>query len=274
MFRARLKSPHKLPSWSPRRKYVAVKVQRFDSEAHAASDDAAWEAEAHRRAGVHPHVLPLYAAFRHGNRRFLVTELAAGDVRDALYAWPHGMPPAAALQLTLQVALAVQHMHGQGLAHSDIKPDNLLLAADFDPAGPICVKVADFGLAVQVGDDCLARPGGTLDYQPPEGLRDEWLDPYKADVHAVGVLLYELLTGGRPYVVRAGAENDRAEHLRSRAVPPSFSHRAWREVGGEVMWLVMGCLADDWGARPSAGELVDVLEAAVYRQNDIVFAME
>ena len=274
VFCAELTKPHKLPPWTTRPTLVAVKVQKFKTKSHADSEEAAWEAEAHRRAGAHPHILPLFAAFRHGRRRFLVTELAAGDVRDEIEVWHRGLPPPAALQIGLQVALAVHHLHGQGLAHCDLKPDNVLLAAELDPDVAICAKVADFGLAVQASDECLARIGGTLDYQPPEGLRGEWLDPREADVHAFGVLLYELLTGSRPYAVRRGDEDDRDAHLRSRAAAPSFSHRAWREVGDEVTWLVKGCLAEDWAERPSAGAVVEVLEAAVYGRDDLLCTME
>src|SRR5262249_55037508 len=108
-------------------------------------------------------------------------------------------PPRDAATLVETVARAVHSAHCRGIVHRDIKPANVLLAADGTP------KVTDFGLAKRLDSaERLTRPGvvvGTPSYMAPEQVQDHAADigPW-TDTYALGVLLYEMLTGRVPFV--------------------------------------------------------------------------
>jgi len=116
------------------------------------------------------------------------------------------------LRIFLEICEAVQHAHRNLIVHRDLKPSNILV----DDGGR--VKLLDFGIAKLLGDSESALAGRaqtvvralTLDYAAPEQLRSESVST-SADVYALGVLLYELLTGTRPYRMGlAGGELERA----------------------------------------------------------------
>ena len=230
-------------------------------------------------------MLTLRAAFRDGTASVLATDLAGGgDLRNAMAAWPAGIPPPLALDLALQVATAVEHMHGRGVAHCDLKPENVLLSRPLSSAGgsaATVAQVADFGMAACFDPDVhgfqpVFVDGGTLDYMGIEGLRGDGHDPRAADAHALGVLLCELLCGHRPYLVADDEAGCPDAHRQARASRPDLSHRVWRDVDDEVLRLVKALLCAEWWERPSAREAVMVLEEAVCRSRDmdLLCAME
>ncbi len=99
------------------------------------------------------------------------------------------------IRLGIQVAQGLDHCHRNGVSHGDIKPDNLL----WTPQGE--VKIIDFNVSVKDGDD-LAREGGTLKYVPPEtdrSIPSTSQERYERDVYALGVTLYEAVTGIYPW---------------------------------------------------------------------------
>ena len=128
------------------------------------------------------------------------------------YAAERGLGVEARLELFRQVCDAVQYAHGRLIVHRDLKPSNVLVADT--PDGPR-VSLLDFGIARALDADALTEPGGTAPLTPayaaPEQLRGEPAST-STDVYALGVLLYELLTGRRPYRVasRARAAVERA----------------------------------------------------------------
>ena len=132
-----------------------------------------------------------------GGTLYLVMELVPGHtLRDVIRA-EAPMPPARALALLEPVVSALAAAHRAGVIHRDIKPENVLIADDGR------VKVADFGLAKAVTTDTrhTATGGvliGTVSYLAPELVVDGTSDA-RADVYAVGVVLYELLTGSKPH---------------------------------------------------------------------------
>jgi serine/threonine-protein kinase len=111
------------------------------------------------------------------------------------------LPPEEALQVALQVARGLGAAHARGIVHRDVKPGNIMLVADGS------VRLLDFGIA-KMSDVTLTAPGatpGTLSYMSPEQARGEHVGP-AADLWSLGVVLYEMLAGIRPF--RGG--NDRA----------------------------------------------------------------
>lgn len=133
----------------------------------------------------------------HGDRPYLVLELVTGrTLRDVVR--EAAVSPGQAARIVADTADVLAAAHQQGVLHRDIKPDNVML----EPDGS--VRVLDFGIARAIADDApLTRTGeivGTPEYMAPEQLLDgpEATDA-RTDVHGLGVLLYELLTGKSPY---------------------------------------------------------------------------
>ena len=148
---------------------------------------------------------------------YLVMEHVPGrNLRDLLRE-RGALPPARALELLEPVLVALAAAHAAGLVHRDIKPENVLLADDGR------VKVADFGLARAVeASNLTATTGlliGTPAYLAPEQVENGRADA-RSDVYAVGVLLWEALTGEQPYTGETPL-SVALQHLRSQIPPPS-----------------------------------------------------
>jgi DNA-binding SARP family transcriptional activator/energy-coupling factor transporter ATP-binding protein EcfA2 len=177
------------------RREVAVKVIR-----RKYADDPEFirrfEAEAQVIARLeHPYIVPLYDYWREPDGAYLVMRLLrGGSLLASLESGPWDLEPAVKMVDQITSALAVAHR--QGVIHRDIKPANILL----DEAGN--AYLSDFGIAKQmVGDLQLTAAGaimGTPDYISPEQLRDEAVGP-PSDVYSLGAVLYETLTGERPF---------------------------------------------------------------------------
>lgn len=176
---------------------VAVKVMHpglGDDEEFAAR--FVREARAAARLS-HPHVVAVHDQGDDDGTVFLVMELVQGHTLHEVIAKEAPMAPARALELLEPVLSALASAHRAGLVHRDVKPANVLIADDGR------VKVADFGLAKAVSADTqhTATQGvliGTVSYLAPELVVEGRADT-RADVYAVGVLLYELLTGVKPH---------------------------------------------------------------------------
>jgi hypothetical protein len=142
--------------------------------------------------------------------RYLVSEAVLGRGLDAALAYG-GVHPHAAGVWAAQILTALEEAHGRGVLHRDVKPENVLLApAPDDPAGEVA-RLTDFGLA-KILDGALegsialrTAQGvvmGTPEYMAPEQWRGSDLDA-RADLYAVGALLYEMLTGSPPFTADA-----------------------------------------------------------------------
>ncbi len=165
---------------------------------HLASDPGVrerFEAEARAAAGLnHPNVVAVYDSGEHEGVPFLVMELLPGrTLADEVAEGPLGAARATTIAIEVLAALAVSH--AAGVLHRDIKPANVLLAADGT------AKVGDFGIAKSTEGLDLTMTGtiiGTAAYLAPERLAGEAATP-AADFYAVGVLLYEALSGRKPF---------------------------------------------------------------------------
>lgn len=151
------------------------------------------EAQAAARLS-HPGIVTLFGFEESGSERFLVQELIEGQsLRDRLTRGPLGTVEAWRLARELSAALA--HAHAHGVLHRDLKPENVLVSAD-----GTC-KIADFGIAHIEGQKTVALAGeavGTLGYMAPERLSGHAGDA-RSDLFSLGVVLYEAITGRRPF---------------------------------------------------------------------------
>lgn len=169
---------------------LAVKLPR------AALVDAAavrQEAGLWVKVGGHPNVIPIFEATVYDGQVVIVSEYAAdGSLADWLKA--HGgkaASPTAAARSALGVLAGLGHLHRLGVVHRDIKPANVLLQNGVP-------RLADFGISRAVHAGAVSgRPAGTPAYMAPEAF--DGVRSVQTDVWAVGVMLYQLLTGGLPF---------------------------------------------------------------------------
>ena len=151
-------------------------------------------AEAQRLAQLqHPGIVVIHDIGRDRNRCFIVTEFLEGHVLDVL---PDGRPPhwRKSVRIVSHLADALGHAHSRGIMHRDIKPSNIMMTIDGR-----CVLL-DFGLAVNDLEANRGEIAGTPNYMSPEQIRGEsHLIDGRTDIFAMGVILYELLTGRQPF---------------------------------------------------------------------------
>jgi len=180
---------------------------------------------------------------------YLVMELVTGGSLETRIAGGP-MPFDEVRRIGAAIADALQNAHQNDIVHRDLKPGNVVLT----PAGQ--PKILDFGIATLLGDagSKLTRTGtilGSLPYMSPEQLTGD-ADSPGTDIYALGVLLFEMLTGRRPFV------KERAEALMfeifGSAPPPVQSLRA--DVPDDLARLVMACLSKEPSARPDSAAAV------------------
>jgi len=221
-------------------------VRRFRAEAEAAAQLR------------HPNIVIVHEIGEHAGRFFLAMEYVEGGTLGDL-AGRKPMPARPAASLLEAVARAVDHAHAAGVIHRDIKPSNILLqrhgaATDGTP------KVADFGLAHRVDEDSgLTRTHdllGTPGYMAPELVVNAGSASPQSDVYAIGVVLYELLTGRPPFI--GGTPLDTLLKARdSEPVPP---RRLQQDVPTDLQTVCLKCLEKGPQRRyVTAGELGDDL---------------
>lgn len=184
---------------------VALKVLPMEMAADP-SGLARFRREAETVAGLnHPNIVTIFSVEEDAEVRFLTMELIDGQSLDRLIAGG-GLPLERIIEIGSAVADALTAAHEKGIVHRDLKPGNVMVTENGQ------VKVLDFGLAKQtnqgaVTDDDethemgLTRDGfliGTVPYMSPEQLRGEELD-HRSDLFSLGILLYELATGQRPF---------------------------------------------------------------------------
>jgi tetratricopeptide (TPR) repeat protein/predicted Ser/Thr protein kinase len=216
----------------------------------------------------HPNICSVYEVNEEENRSFIVMQYVAGKTL-ANVIKDKRMEISDALDLSIQIVEALAEAHSRGIVHRDIKPGNIMITERGQ------VKVLDFGLAKVVGttpvepreakrESLLSRPGeraGTPPYMSPEQVKGTAVDA-RCDLFAVGVILYECLTGGRLFCGRTDNEI-LSEVIQFDPPPPSKLNS---KVTPELDSIILKALAKDADARhQTAEELLADLRALHYQ---------
>jgi serine/threonine protein kinase/TolB-like protein len=216
-----------------------ARLERFQREAKAVA------------ALNHPHIVTIYSVQEADGIRFIAMELVEGDSLSLLVR-PGGLPVQRVCEIGIALADALAAAHEKGIVHRDLKPANVMIT----PEGR--VKVLDFGLAKLAtgglfGTDSETNVGtraatlttegavvGTVPYMSPEQLQGAPVD-HRTDLFSLGVLLYELATGERPFV--GGNAAALTSSILRDTPPPLVEVR--EDVPGELARIVAHCLRKD-----------------------------
>jgi len=178
---------------------VAIKVYHIDAAADGQAARIARKMffnEAHIVGMLqHPNILPIYDAGEEDGKYYVVMEHVQGARTLGAYCRPDNLLPVEdVVKIIFKCAKALHYAHGRGLIHRDIKPNNIMLTPDND------VRIIDFGIAIQEDSDISQIRGiaGSPSYMSPEQVQSAELSP-SSDLYSLGAVMYELLTGFRPF---------------------------------------------------------------------------
>jgi serine/threonine-protein kinase len=224
-----------------------VDAERFDREIRIAA------------SLQHPCIVPVLTTGFMDDVPYYTMPFVAGESLRVKLATGQLLPLPRAVRVLRDVASAVAHAHEHGVAHRDLKPDNVLLSSGY-------AVVTDFGIAKAVSrsredvDQELTLRGmtvGTPAYMAPEQAAADPAADHRVDLYALGVMAYEILTGHRPFVARTAQELLVAHITR----PPAPITDRRLDLPATLSALVMRCLAKGAAERPSAVEVVDTLDS-------------
>ncbi len=206
----------------------------------------------------HPGIVALYESGRDEEAVYLVSELVVGRTLAELLR-DGALSDRAALRIGVTLCDALEHAHARGVIHRDVKPSNVICPDRIDE-GTGAAKLTDFGIARMADGDVLTRTGdviGTMAYMAPEQARGKRLTG-AADVYALGVVLYEALTGVNP--IRAGNPAATARRVGMRL--PALQ-RVRRDLPAQLCRAIDTAVAPDPDARISVGTLRRALAGAI-----------
>jgi len=200
-------------------------VERFYKEGKAAArlnhPNIVQAIDVGEAAGFH------YFVMEYVEGHTLYDELARGEV----------FQEEEALRIAIQIAMALEHAHGQGLIHRDVKPKNIMITKDGS------AKLADMGLAreatdVQAAQAEAGRAFGTPYYISPEQIRGELDIDFRADIYSLGATLYHMVTGQVPFEGPTPT-SVMHKHLKESLVPPDHLYTSLSAGVGEVVEVMM-----------------------------------
>jgi len=210
-----------------------------------------------RSAGIlsHPGIVTIYDVEQQGDLAYIAMEYVDGPTLDQLLSQPEAMPPDRMFSILAQTAVALDYAHGKGIVHRDVKPANIMIAANGT------AKITDFGIAKITASEQFTMTGsivGTPHYMSPEQVQGQAVDG-RSDQFSLAVIAFEMLTGEKPYT---------GEHLTTVvykivAEEPPSPHRINSSLGSGIESVLKKGLAKKPDARyASCTEFTEALEQA------------
>ncbi len=198
-------------------RYVAIKVLRPEFR-----DDAEFikrfKIEAQSAGNLsHPNIVSVYDVGAEGDTEYIVMEYVEGITLKQYLGAKGVLPEKEAVDFASQICAGLEHAHKKGIVHKDIKPENILITKEG------ILKITDFGIAKALNQGTITTGGmamGSVHYFSPEQARGSFVDA-KTDIYSLGVILYEMVTGKRPF------DGDSAisvamQHIESEPVRPAI----------------------------------------------------
>ena len=185
----------------------------------------------------HQSIVHMHDYFTEGSHHFIALEYVDGMSLDKLIQKQVVLPEQVAMVIFYSACLGLQYAHSKGIVHRDIKPGNILISKK------AVVKLADFGIATSDKelDEAVDETGvtvGTPSYMPPEQFQDSGSVDKRADIYAMGVMLYEMLTGAKPFT---GATIDDTKNLiqKGKYIAPKKIDKTISSIPRFLIWKMM-----------------------------------
>ena len=191
----------------------------------------------------HPHIVRFLGGGRYQGQLYLAMELIGGGTVEDVLATQDFLPWEEVVDLGIQICSALQYAHDKGIVHRDLKPSNLLMTESRQ------IKLTDFGIAKDLDGTALTADGrtlGTLAYMAPEQIRGVKEISHRADLYALGCVLYQMLVGQPPFTVKTQAGLMNA-HLMEPAPRPSAKNP---QIPRALDDLIVSLMAKDTADRP------------------------
>ena len=210
-----------------------------------------------RSAGIlsHPGIVTIYDVEQQGDLAYIAMEYVDGPTLDQLLSQPQAMAPDRMFSILAQTAVALDYAHGKGIVHRDVKPANIMIAANG------AAKITDFGIAKITASEQFTMTGsivGTPHYMSPEQVQGQTVDG-RSDQFSLAVIAFEMLTGEKPYT---------GEHLTTVvykivAEEPPAPHRINSSLGTAIESVLRKGLSKKPDGRfGSCQEFIEALEKA------------
>lgn len=204
-------------------RYVAIKVLRPEFR-----DDAEFikrfKIEAQSAGNLsHPNIVSIYDVGNEADTEYIVMEYVEGITLKQYLGAKGVLPEKEAVDFAAQICAGLEHAHKKGIVHKDIKPENILITKEG------ILKITDFGIAKALNQGTITTGGlamGSVHYFSPEQARGSFVDA-KTDIYSLGVILYEMVTGKRPFdgenAISVAMQHIESEPVRPAIINPSVS---------------------------------------------------
>jgi serine/threonine-protein kinase len=208
---------------------------------------------------IHPNIVQVYDTGLDDNRHYIVMEFVDGRSGAQILQRQGPVGPQTAAEAGVQACAGLDYAHRRGIIHRDVKPGNLMVTGGPVGGGEMTVKLTDFGIARAVEQTRITQVGsvvGTAAYLAPEQVRGEEATP-ATDVYALGVVLYQFLTGRLPYEGSTLAELAVRQQNEKPLPPSTYNDEVPATLGAAVLRALEGDPSRRYG---SADELATGLQ--------------